>query len=597
VLRAIANVGDHHENRLAALLTCFFQRHPIPLNPEVELSPESEFSKLLADLQELAALRRWGQLFAELQQRTHIATTLVRLADGERKLADLRQVSEYCIEQLVSCNWTLAELQEHLGALLAERVHVSKDKNQFTQASANSAVKVLTMHASKGLEFPVVFVIPTSSRTSASTADIRSWIDPHDGKLHLLLETSDFRLEKPNEFIYQDIQERLRLLYVALTRPQVMLFLPLYLACEPPKDHMGAWSWSEAQLPKSSAEKELSPRLKDLLATSRLHAFDEAEWQRRERIKPSTPRDSLDPHWSPAADPVLQAELSELSQRLRELGLSKRKSLQTSYTELSHDLESERELGAAEEPNEPVAFEESALPRGKDTGDALHSVLEECIEAADWKLVPMRARLRASLERNRVLQRIPTEPGRELALDAACKMVQQGMQCSYDMGPWGKFSLAELKANALLGNCRAELEFQLVHHLESAPHLDWLHGFMDVVCRISDPANAKHPWRYHVLDWKTNSLPVYDRAHIEASIVVSHYDLQAKVYAHALHKFLQGLLGESYDPSANLGAAVYVYLRAFEHNDTVEVWWHNSNPSSDAEFVAARIDAWKKGRQ
>jgi len=92
-----------------------------------------------------------------------------RLADGQRHLADLRQVSDYCIEKLYRGNVSLEQLVEHLGRLLAEEESAGQDKNLFMLSTDKSSVRVLTMHAAKGLEFPVVFVatwVPECSQRS-----------------------------------------------------------------------------------------------------------------------------------------------------------------------------------------------------------------------------------------------------------------------------------------------------------------------------------------------------------------------------------------------------------------------------------------------
>jgi len=596
LLKALRSTDSDSSVRLSALLTSFFHLPPISLQPEKMLEPDSAPMKMLSAWSETASHRRWGQLFAEILHDSQIETRLVRLSDGERQLCDLRQVIDHCIEYLVQRNWTLTDLTEHLDQLLTEEQGGDEEANLHSLATANSAVHVLTMHASKGLEYPIVFVVPTSSEDSSKRPRILRW-NAEDGKLHLVPDTDLWNLSVP-ESETQRRQERRRKLYVALTRPQLALFVPMVLK-DLPQDENGSWDWEKASTLSSGkgCEADLSPRLLDLLRAQQVTPFDAEVWDAMPKLDPTSPVDSLDPTWSPAKNPALQDQMTRLSAQIEDLKLTARRSLQTSYTELSHDLENARELSSSEEWSEPEVYEESALPRGKDTGDALHNVLEQCIESPTWKEIPLRKRLQEELANNNVLSKLPDEASRSLALDAAERMVRFALECPYDMGPWGKVSLAELKFNAELGSCRAELEFQLAHKLPTTQHPDWLHGFMDVVFRMRDPANPVHPWRYHVLDWKTNSLPLYDRSHIESSIVASHYDLQAKVYAHALHEFLAGLLGSTYNPEANLGTAVYVYLRAFEKHDTVDVWCHDGNPLADAAFVSERIEAWKKGKQ
>ncbi len=71
---------------------------------------------------------------------------------------------DYCIEKLYQDNYSLQRLVEHLGRLLEEEETAGQDKNLYTLATDRSSVRVLTMHAAKGLEFPIVFVA-TGTRT------------------------------------------------------------------------------------------------------------------------------------------------------------------------------------------------------------------------------------------------------------------------------------------------------------------------------------------------------------------------------------------------------------------------------------------------
>ena len=597
LLKALDPAGRNAAKRTAALLTSFFEKHPVSLDQAKDLEPSAPEMRMMEKWEAIIQMRRWSQLFASIIKDTKVETRLVRLSDGERQLCDLDQVVDHCIECLVQRNWTLTELTEHLGQLLEESSNAGEDEaNLHSLATAQSAVKVLTMHASKGLEFPVVFLVLATSEDTVKPPCLRRWNDS-EGKLHLVPETSEWPMVT-DEAETERRQERRRKLYVALTRPQVTLFVPQYFN-------------ADGELTSGiGGEADLSPRLQELLDDQRqrqqeaeqagtdykpkLSVFNEAQWLAMDPQKPKESNDHLDPAWSVETDPAWVASYRDLKDRLRALGMQDRRSLQTSYTELSHELENERELGPSEENSEPEPdeeFESSDLPRGKDTGDALHLVLEECVEAPDWNEVPIRERLKEHLERNRVLKRLDSDEEIEKALNAAERMVKKAMEFSYDMGaPWGKFSLAALKANPNIGNCRAELEFQLAH----SP--DWLHGFMDVVFRVRDESNPRHPWRYHVLDWKTNSLPKYNLAHIGASVKKSHYDLQAQVYAHALHRFLEGLLQSDYDPKSNLGTAVYVYLRGFELHDELVVHVHEANSVKDADYVSRIIANWKEKR-
>ena len=84
-----------------------------------------------------------------------------------------------------------------------------------------------------------------------------------------------------------------------------------------------------------------------------------------------------------------------------------------------------------------------------------------------------------------------------------------------------------------------------------------LKGVMDLV--------FEHEGRYWVLDYKSNRLGADDAAYTPAAMdeaIAKHrYDVQAVLYLLALHRQLQARLGAAYRPQQQLGGAVYLFLR------------------------------------
>lgn len=562
LLFSIASETSQSELRIPALLTRFYNLHPSEVEPERDLDQNAALSRHITEWQALRDRRRWGQLFGSIQSLTHISERLALLQDGDRHLADWRQLVDFSLQFLVRENHSLPELAEHLHRLLLGEERATDEQNLHMLSTGLASVKVLTMHASKGLEFPVVFVIPAGEKGSSAKV-VQNWMGD-DRKSQVILANSKQMEElfdnglPPN--LVQANQERRRLLYVALTRPQFLLFLPLQLK------------------PNGSPyESILTPRLQELQSEASFEIFRESEWPISEEHTLSV-KDVL-----PQSPPeFLQAESQAQQVRTRRslLQLTEKHSHQTSYTELSHGIPRDHQLSPSEELETPVVNMPSALPGGKDTGDALHLVLEECLGQQNIAWDRMRSLLEGHLENNGVLARLATPEEKQLAVDAGLRMIRLGMESKMNLSALGS---TDTILRDLPISCRkAELEFQL----QAGP--DWVHGFMDLVFRLPAPGFA-HPWRYYILDWKSNSLEKYDQEQIAQSIRTSHYDLQAKLYLHALHLHLQGLLGSAYDPTVNLGGAVYVYLRAFEHQDHCQPWLLKSDVVGCAQFVQEQL--------
>ncbi|HMD69533.1 MAG TPA: UvrD-helicase domain-containing protein, partial [Chitinivibrionales bacterium] len=240
LLRAIAHHAGDPAPRLAVLLTHFFNKRPQDIDPDKDLEPCARGDACANDnlcvahaLQEwthLAASLRWSQLFGSIFERTGVRERLVRLSDGQRALADLRQVADYCLERLYRGNLGLVQLVEHLDRLLDGRESAGQDENLHVLATEKSSVRVLTMHAAKGLEFPVVFAVTGGSKGAPGAGAI-SWTAA-DGTRHVmpvLSNSSAARAASPElsaasaEVVQQATQERRRLLYVALTRAEELL--------------------------------------------------------------------------------------------------------------------------------------------------------------------------------------------------------------------------------------------------------------------------------------------------------------------------------------------------------------------------------------
>lgn len=561
LLFSIASETSQSELRIPALLTRFYNLHPSEVEPERDLDQNAALSRHITEWQALRDRRRWGQLFGSIQSLTHISERLALLQDGDRHLADWRQLVDFSLTFLVRENHSLPELAEHLHRLLQGEEHATDDQNLHMLSTGMASVKVLTMHASKGLEFPVVFVVPAGEKIASDS--VQSWMGDNRKSQVILADSEQMKSlfgkdQQPHKI--QANQERRRLLYVALTRPQFLLFVPLQLK------------------PNGSPyESVLTPRLQELQGNGMVEFFEASEWP--VSILHSKPVEDVLPQNPPE---FLQAESQALQVRARRslLQLPEKHSHQTSYTELSHGIPRDHQLSPSEELETPVVNMPSALPGGKDTGDALHLVLEECLGQQNIAWDRMRTLLEGHLENNGVLARLNSPEEKQLAVDAGLRMIRLGMESKLCLGALGSpdIALCELP----IASRKAELEFQL----QAGP--DWVHGFMDLVFRIPAPGSA-HPWRYFVLDWKSNSLEKYDQEQIAQSIHTSHYDLQAKLYLHALHLHLQGLLGSAYDPSVNLGGAVYVYLRAFEYQDHSQPWLLKPDVVGCAQFVQEQL--------
>jgi ATP-dependent helicase/nuclease subunit A len=241
----LAAFGGFSHDDLATIRLAYEDKKDVPFAVAVQryagehagIASEANAGALEARLDAFhARLEKYRQLtrtlalheaIAEMFRESGILITLAAQAGGTQRVANLQMLHQYALEFSSFRRQGLFRFLEFLNRLRDEEA-------DFGEASilseASDVVRIMTIHKSKGLEFPVVIVAALGANFPGDHRKIRP-----DRHLGLALHVADLQRDiyypsaatRRSELAQQRAEraEELRLLYVALTRPREHLIL------------------------------------------------------------------------------------------------------------------------------------------------------------------------------------------------------------------------------------------------------------------------------------------------------------------------------------------------------------------------------------
>lgn len=239
----------------------------------------------------LCMLRRWHEQkldtapvrFLEgILRETHVYEFYLGGPSGERRVANLAKLLDQTRSLDRSGRLTFHKIVQRLRAVAQEGRR--EDEEESTTMEPNErAIRILTIHKAKGLEFPIV-AVPFLSDTLGGGWQTGLIYDRMSGqvevKLSSVFKTAGWDAADEAE-AREEEDELARLLYVVLTRARAWLILP--------------WDWPYTTSGQgSSFQRLLSAALKDAKAGEAFEQrFAWARWRTASSLPPSPESEAL----------------------------------------------------------------------------------------------------------------------------------------------------------------------------------------------------------------------------------------------------------------------------------------------------------------
>lgn len=539
----------------------------------------------------LPMLRQWLAAYG-------LPARWLREPGGERRLTNMLHLAEWLQRQSGQLDGEHALLRAYAEQLEGR----GRDEDIVRLESDAELIQIVTIHKSKGLEYPLVLLpfICGWRDYRGNSGGGGGYPQFHDGKADQLVvqlnRTNADAVQRHND---ERLAEDLRLLYVALTRAQYATWLGIApLAPGQAKANQLEKSAIGYLLAggESVADAELPGQLQQFCAGCASMAVEPAPAVAADIYRPPAPpplaparsaRHVRRPHWWIASFSALTEKLGPqaglapnalLDAPLdTDMALEPETAGQDQYLELAGDAApapDEDMDGAPAAVAQPEPGSIHAFPKGADAGNFLHGLLEWCGSQG-------------------FAQVVATPPGQQSLqrLVARRCLVRGWQEWAAPLQQWvlgwllQPLQLPQAKQPLRLGELhhlrdyQVEMEFWFTIAHASAGALDalvqrhiapgqprpalapgqlngMLKGFMDLV--------LCHEGRHYVVDYKSNWLGEGDAAYttdaMRAAVLAHRYDVQYTLYTFALHRLLRLRIAD-YDYERDVGGAAYWFLR------------------------------------
>jgi len=464
--------------------------------------------------------------------------------------------------------WVQAQLFADTREETADELRLESDRN---------AVAIVTIHKSKGLEYPVVYLPYLWSGSRPGAGEPVLFHDP-DNQLQLCLDLRGQGYQGPDtqgmdrsadRHGTEDFAEQRRLLYVAVTRASALCRI--------------VWAGISG-VAESALGSLLHPRgcdtdkdmIRDLTALAGAGNHIQVNLLDPDRTVP-------DPGRTDAVLPALSARsltrpIQTAFQVTSFSALVKGRSDKAVESELSggsrdewamYDGPADPDAGIDLTPfdRDRTGIRLQGFPKGAGAGDFFHAVLEHM--DFQWNSVAVTACVTEHLHRFGFSGDRFADPVAKAIQEMVATPLSAGETgfCLKDIALSDRMTEAEFfldgtrdngfhPGDLFAGTTRWKSYAQTLKDLSPDRLSGFIKGFIDLVVRYRG--------KYYLVDYKSNYLgDFYEDYHLSAmtrAMEFHHYVLQYHIYTRALHRYLSWRM-DRYDPARDFGGVLYLFIR------------------------------------